>query len=225
MQRTAERTAIKAPEATITAAGMRVVKLMVGNPPQTVADMIRATGVTRTAVTEQLNELVAAGFVERTTERLPGRGRPRHLYSATNAALLLLFASNQSMVVPAMWRAIEDVGGTKLKQQVLKRVSLALADHYKNRISGKTPLERLRQMTKVLREEGNLVELKEDSDGRLLMRKRSCAFISMFEESRAVCCLDQEMMSVVVGARVRQTTCRHDGAPCCTFELVSSNGE
>lgn len=52
------------------------MKLLVGNPPQTITDLIRAAGVTRTAVTEQLNELVAAGFVERSMERLSGRGRP-----------------------------------------------------------------------------------------------------------------------------------------------------
>ena len=53
------------PDAIISAAGLRIVKLLVGNPPQTVSDLIGATRVTRTAVTEQLNELVAAGYVER----------------------------------------------------------------------------------------------------------------------------------------------------------------
>ena len=91
---------------TISTAGLRVMKLLVGNPPQTISELIRAAGVTRTAVTEQLNELVAAGFVERDTERLPGRGRPRHLYKATQAALVLLFASNQRLVVPAIWKAM-----------------------------------------------------------------------------------------------------------------------
>ncbi|MFZ5831917.1 MAG: MarR family transcriptional regulator, partial [Planctomycetota bacterium] len=70
----------------ISASGMRLIKLLVGSRPQTVAELIEATGVTRTAVTEQLNELVAAGFVDRGTERLPGRGRPRYLYSATQSA-------------------------------------------------------------------------------------------------------------------------------------------
>ena len=37
--------------ATISPAGLRIVKLLVGHPPKTVASLIRATGVTRTAVT------------------------------------------------------------------------------------------------------------------------------------------------------------------------------
>jgi predicted ArsR family transcriptional regulator len=205
-------------EALVSAAGMRVIKLLVGNPAETVADLIKATGVTRTAITEQLNELVAAGFVERSTERLTGRGRPRHLYAATNSALLLLFASNQQLVVPAMWRAIQDVGGTKLTEQVLNHVSRSLAEHYRRRITAKDPERRLKQMTELLREEGVLVELEEEN-GQVLLRKRSCPFFSMLDEARHVCCVDLAMLTAVVGRPVHRTACRHDGAPCCEFGL------
>ena len=99
------------PEPTISSAGLRIVKLLVGNNPQTVSDLIRATGVTRTAVTEQLNELVTSGFVERNIERLLGRGRPRHVYSANQSALLLLFPNSPNLLVPAIWNAIDEVGG------------------------------------------------------------------------------------------------------------------
>ena len=212
-------------EATVSPAGMRIVNLLVGNPAQTVATLIRATGVTRTAVTEQLNELVAAGFVERATERLPGRGRPRHLYSATNAALLLLFASNQRLVVPAIWHAIREVGGEELTRKVLKQASLKLAEHYKKKVTGPNPRERLRQMIDLLsEEEGVLVDVTENRDGHLVMHKRSCPFISMYEESGAVCGMDLEMLAAIVGAPVRQIACRHHGDPCCRFELVSLNG-
>ena len=43
----AERTS----EAAVSEAGMRIVRLLVGNRPRSVADLIEATGVTRTAVT------------------------------------------------------------------------------------------------------------------------------------------------------------------------------
>ncbi|NUQ63264.1 MAG: L-2-amino-thiazoline-4-carboxylic acid hydrolase [Pirellulales bacterium] len=213
-------------DATISAAGMRIVRLLVGRPPTTVASLIRVTGVTRTAVTEQLNELVGAGFVERRIEKLTGRGRPRHLYSATNHALLLLFASNQSQIVPAMWQSILEVGGEELVQRVLGRVSRALAEHYRQRIRGTTPQRRLDEMLQLLREEGSIVEVEKDKEGQLLLHRRSCPFFSMFDErTKAVCCIDQAMISEVVGAPIRRTACRHDGAPCCTFELASRNGK
>jgi DeoR family transcriptional regulator, suf operon transcriptional repressor len=211
-------------EATVSPAAMRIVKLLVGKPPLTVAQMMDGAGVTRTAITEQLNELVAGGFVDRTIEKLTGRGRPRHRYSATTAALLLLFASNQRLVVPAIWKAIDEIGGHDLIGQVLRRVTGQMVEHYRPLVSGQTPRDRLRHLTQLLTDEGHLVELVEDGHGVLTMHKRSCPFISMFEEMRTVCDVDLEVMSAVVGARVVRTSCRHDGAPCCTFELAAPGG-
>jgi predicted ArsR family transcriptional regulator len=207
------------PDATISPAGMRVVKLLVGNPPQTISALIKAAGVTRTAVTEQLNELVAAGFVERSVERLSGRGRPRHLYQATSAALVLLFASNQSLVVPAIWQALHDLGGTELTNKVLDRVSRSLAEYYSAKITAKKPQDRLRQYIDLLVAEGGLLEVVSNDRNQLVIYKRSCPFISMVDEHHSVCCIDQQTMSVVVGRPVRQTACRYKGAPCCTFEI------
>lgn len=201
---------------------MRIVRLLVGSPPQTVSDLIRTSGVTRTAVTEQLNELVAAGYVERAIERLPGRGRPRHLYTATNATLLALFGGNEQLVVPAIWQAVEDIGGEALLRQVLKRVAATLAGHYRERVTATEPTQRLRQMAEILREEGGLADVSDN--GRLVLQKRSCAFFCMFDPARrAVCHVDEEMLSLIVGQAVRRVACRHDGDSCCSFEIVSGS--
>jgi len=211
---------VTTPALSVSSAGMRVVKLLVGHEPRTVAELMEATGVTRTAVTEQLAELVAAGFVRRGTERLAGRGRPRHVYSATRTALLALFAGSQQLLVPAMWKAIEEIGGAKLTRRILDQVSRTLAEHYRSRITARTPESRLRQMIDLLQEEGMLVEAEEQGD-HVVMYKRSCPFISMLDEKRMVCCVDQEMMAKVVGRPIRRTTCRLEGDPCCTFEIAS----
>ena len=206
-------------DVTISAAGLRVVRLLVGNPPQTIADLARATGVTRTAVVEQLDELLAAGFVARETQRLTGRGRPHHLYRATDDALVLLFPGNQSLVVPAIWSAVRDLGGDDLLKKVIKRVGRALAEHYNRKITAKRPQDRLRQLVALLAAEGELVDAVESGKQHVSLRKRSCPFISMLEQQRLVCQVDLEMLSAVVGHRVRQTAFRRDGHPCCTFEF------
>jgi predicted ArsR family transcriptional regulator len=168
--------------------------------------------------------LVDAGFVVRTIERLPGRGRPRHLYAAPHSALLLLFANNQHLVVPAIWRAIDEVGGLDLSKKILRRVSSFLADHYRAKVVAKEPKERLAQLMRVIEEEGGLVEVVR-KNGRVTVSKRSCAFISMFDESRTVCALELDMMSAVVGAPVNRVACRHDGDPCCSFEVALDQAE
>ncbi len=205
-------------DATVTATGMRVIRLLVGQVPRTIGELLDETGVTRTAITEQLNELMAGGFVERTIERLPGRGRPRHRFAATQAALVLLFANNQQLVVPAIWKAIQEIGGEKLTRRVRHSVSRKLSAYYQAKITASEPKKRLEQFKHILEQEGGLVELA-TKDGQVTITKRSCAFISMFEPHRHVCEIDIDLISAISGCPVRIVSCRHDGAPCCQFEI------
>ena len=205
-------------DATISAAALRVIKLLVGKPPQSVAELTEAAGVTRTAITDQLNELETAGLVERTVERLDGRGRPRNRYRATRAALLLLSSGRENLIGQALWKAIEEVGGDSLVDEVLEKVSHELAAVYQRRVTAKTPAGRLRQMNRILCEEGLLVDVAEQGN-HMTLTKRSCTFIGMFEDQRRVCQIDEKIMSIVVGKPVRMVACRHDGDPCCVFEF------
>jgi predicted ArsR family transcriptional regulator len=206
--------------AIITAAGLRIVKLLVGRPPQSITGLLEAVGVTRTAVTEQLNELVAGGFVERQMQRLSGRGRPRFMYRATDAALVLLFADRQRLLVPLIWQSIDELAGGEMVKKIVNRVSRALAEHYDRQITAKRPRDRLRQFVRLLNEEGNMVEMIDGDDGRLVLEKRSCSYLSAADPARNVCQIDQEMIASVIGRPVRRNSCRHDGAPSCTFEIV-----
>ena len=58
----------------VSTAGMRMMNLLVGKPPQTVQELVDSTDVTRTAITEQLNELLGAGLIERKRQPPTGRG-------------------------------------------------------------------------------------------------------------------------------------------------------
>jgi predicted ArsR family transcriptional regulator len=211
-------------DATVSAAGLRIIKLLIGNPPFTISDLIKATGVTRTAVTEQLNDLVSTGFVEQSAERLTGRGRPRHLYKATERALIMLFSSHQRMVVPAIWKAISEIGGDELSAKVLKRVSTMLAEHYINKITAKGPEARLCQLMDLLIAEGGILETVEEN-GQLVLYKRSCPFVTMVDENQTACHIDLDMIAQIVGHPVRRIACRHEGDFCCKVEIDHSPPE
>ncbi|MGW8257231.1 MAG: helix-turn-helix transcriptional regulator [Thermoguttaceae bacterium] len=202
----------------VSATSMRIVKLLVGSKPQSVSQLMKKTGVTRTAISEKLNELSMAGFVRRTSERLPGRGRPHQLYRATDEALTILFASNQSLVVPAIWRAIYEIGGDELAGKVIKKTSRFLAKHYNKKVNAKRPTDRFRQLMNLFIAEGGVLEAAVEN-GHMVVCKRSRPFLSMVDEKRSVCLVDLEMMSQVVGRPVRRTACRHDGDFCCKFEI------
>ncbi len=201
----------------VSPAGLRLVRILAGRPPQPVGELVRAMGVTRTA--EQLDELVSLGYVERSVQRSSGRGRPRHLYRTTDAALLALFPGNQRLLAPALWRAIFEEGGDALARRIVERVGRAMADYYNARITARRPRDRLRQLIELLSAEGALADAEEDRKGRWTFSRRSCPFISMADERRNVCLIDLKMLSAVVGRPVRRAACRQDGDPCCAFEI------
>ena len=202
----------------ISTAGLRVLRLLVGNPPQTVAELTDQTRVTRTAVTEQLNELMAAGFVHRSVEKTSRRGRPRHLYSSTQSALELVFSSNLRVMAPAMLRAIIEIGGQEVTTQVLARVGEIIADHYRKDITAVDPAERLREFSELLNREGTLSDL-EEHQGELVLRERICPFSEVVDGHREICEMEAKMISAVVGQPLELCDCRQDGCDSCTFQL------
>jgi predicted ArsR family transcriptional regulator len=137
------------------------------------------------------------------------------------AATRRRFADKQRLLVPAIWQAIEELAGAEMVKKIIKRVARAMADHYGSRISARSPQERLRQFARLLKEEGNMVEVVEGDHGRLLLEKRSCPYLNTADPRRNVCHVDQEMIGAVVGRPVRRSSYRHEGAPSCAFEIVN----
>jgi len=202
----------------ITEAGMRIMRLLIGYPPQQMNDLIHKTGVTRTAITEQIDELIEAGFVEQTIERFQGRGRPRFLYSATPLALKQLFEGNQGVVVPAIWKALRRYCNPETVMKICNDVAQDIADQFTSHIESTDPKERMRHFYQLTRDTGRLVQIT-DSGNEVSVSKLSCPFISMYDESGTVCMIDQLTMTKIVGSGVRRTAYRHESDTCCTYTI------
>jgi predicted ArsR family transcriptional regulator len=198
------------------------MRLLIGQPPKTMAELIEAAGVTRTAISEQLNELISSGYIQQKLERLPGRGRPRYLYSATEYALKKLFEGYQNILVPAAWRAIRKHCGDEILDKVVDEISSELAEHFNKQIESTTPEERLQDYTDIVCRSGRLGACRVDGD-TAEYDKLSCPFVSMYDGSGIVCEIDKLSMSKIVKAPVDRVSCRLEGAPCCTFRIVKDS--
>jgi len=181
-------------------------------------DLIRKTGVTRTAITEQVNELIEAGFVEQTIERFKGRGRPRFLYSATSMALKQLFEGNQDVVVPAIWKALRRYCNPETVMKICDDVAVDIANQFTPHIESTCPKERMRKFHDIICKSPRLSHIK-DSGNEVSVSKLSCPFVSMYDESGTICMIDQLAMSKIIGPGVQRTCHRHQGGTCCTYTV------
>ena len=203
----------------ISGAGLRILRLLVGRRPRTVAELMAEAGVTRTAVTEQLSELMAAGLVERTTQRLSRRGRPCHLYRATPRAIDLLSKSNLRRVLPALLSVLQEQLGPEETLELLDQVSQRVAQQYRASIDADCLEERLRQLARLLEEEGILVEVTK-RDGRLVLRQRTCPYVEMVDERRIACRMERQILTHAIGQPLELCDCRLDGSCGCEFVVV-----
>lgn len=202
----------------ISNANMRIIAIMAGRPPMAVHDLVAATGVTRTAVTEQLHDLENYELVERTVEKATRRGRPRHLYATTPAAMRQLFQNQYCFLFPFMQQAVLEIGGDELLEDVTKRVSEMLVENYRPRIKSDSPAGRLAELATIFEGEGVLIDLEDEGDS-ILFRKRTCPFMPTKDHDGHVCSIDESVVTELVGAPIEKIEDRKNGHLCCSFRL------
>lgn len=213
---------LNATRPSISEASLRIMRQLIGHPPRTVSELIGALHVTRTAVMEQIAELMDHHYVEQTIQRDGGRGRPRYLFSATDLAMRQLFEGHQDVVVPAMWRSIRNRYGDESVESVARDVAREISEKYLRQIVSRTYRGRIKELCNLLTCQGRLVECREKKNS-IEICKFNCPFISMADETGTLCYIDRLCMQLVVGsgepAPVKLVSSRNEGHPCCTFQL------
>jgi predicted ArsR family transcriptional regulator len=199
-------------------AGIRILKLLAGRSPQSMADMVESLGVTRTAIVDQLNDLQSKGHVERIIEPAARRGRPCHRYETTPKAMALLSALSDCRMERSLWQAIHKVGGETLINQVADQLAKTLTNRYCQSIDSDDPAERLYALGRLLESEGVLVEF-EKTDEHLLLKKRNCPLFRLMNESCDMCEVGLQIMRQTVDQSITRTACWHEGDPCCIYKL------
>ncbi len=181
----------------------------------TVGDLVEFTGVTATAVRQRLTRLMEKGLVARESTAA-GRGRPMHRYSLTPAGLRS-GGTNYDNLAQVLWEEIREVRDPEVRQGLLKRVAERLADVYRDQIHGETLRERMAELAKLMSGQDLPFEIDE-SDGLPVLTALACPYPDLAEQDRGVCAMEKMLLSNVLGEGLKLSSCRLDGASCCTFE-------
>ena len=190
-----------------------------------IGDLTEKLGVTATAVRQRIERLLEMGLIER-EKIVAGRGRPTFQYRLTLIGHRRT-GTNPADLADAMWReilAIEDHG---LRAKILSAVAARLGRQYAAQVSAgeaddsfETRMEKLsemmaaRHMTTEVSHSGELPVLDISS----------CPYPSLTDvsEDRAMCRLEEQMISEALGQRVHLSSCRLDGDACCQFSAVDA---
>jgi predicted ArsR family transcriptional regulator len=97
---------------------------------------------------------------------------------------------------------------------------MALADVYRDRVTGDTPNERLASIAGILGERE--ISCTVGGDALPVLTTYSCPYPELAEQDRAVCAAERLMLQELVGTAVQLSECRLDGASCCRFTAEAS---
>jgi predicted ArsR family transcriptional regulator len=180
----------------------------------TIMALVQEMGVTATAVRQRLRRLMAAGLIQRQTERI-GRGRPNHRYSLTEKGERAAGTNFADMAV-VLWEEIKSVQDPNIRRGLLKRIADRLVARYRSRVTGNTVGERMAELSAVMNERE--IPFEVNRSGELpVLTALACPYPELAQLDRSVCTMEKLMLSEILGANVRLSECRLDGATCCTF--------
>lgn len=196
----------------------QILEFLLRNGPTSIKELEGATGVTATAVRQQLTSLTSEGLVAMRKER-QGVGRPRNLYHLTERSHSLFACYNDELALDLIHELMETEGADKLRY-LLNRVGSRLASQYRRQIKGEAMGDRVRELSTVLNRRGIRVDL-EHGDGVFILREYNCPYHEIASVHRGVCEMERSAFSQALGAEVALGDCIQDGHHSCQF-VVSS---
>jgi len=212
---------MKASPAASEASDRAIVDYLRRNGAATIADLVALLGVTATAVRQRLARLMVKGHVERTSAAA-GRGRPVHRYSLT-ALGARSAGNNYDQLAQVLWDEVRAIEDPLVRQGLLSRISRRLADVYRQQVAGSSLAERMTSLARVMT--GQQIPFEVEGSASLpVLTALACPYPDLAERDRSVCAMEKMLLSEVLGENLKLSSCRLDGATCCTFEASAVAG-
>ena len=185
--------------------------------PLTIQQLVDHLGVTATAVRQKLSRLKGAELVDR-TQTADGRGRPSHQYDLTEKGRRSV-GDNLADLACALWEEIQEIADVELRNSLVKGAIRRMANGYSSRVVGESLEERLKSAAQIFVERDIPITV-DQRNGLPVLRILQCPYPDLANDDHAVCEMEKQLFSQVIGASVDLCQCRHKGDSCCSFEAV-----
>ena len=197
--------------------GGQIIKLIQRHGALGIKDLRQVLGLSDTAVRQQLNHLMAEGFVTLAAAERAGVGRPQQLYQLTERARDLFACYCEDLALNLYEELLADQGADVVRV-LLSRVGDRLAASYQAQVKGQALTERVRSFSQALDQKGILADI-DQVDDVIMLHAYTCPYHEIAVAHRQVCEMEQDMMAQVLRADVKLTNCMMDGYKGCSFTV------
>jgi DeoR family transcriptional regulator, suf operon transcriptional repressor len=198
-------------------AAERIIAAVTRGGQTTISDLVAALGVTTTAVRQQVNRLLADGWLVR-SQRHGGMGRPADVFSVSEQAQRL-FGERKGEFSRLLLEEMAQTIGAARRRAMLRNVGRRMAEQRRRFVGEGSPAQRLQSLAELLGREGVLAETS-GPQGDLHLAVFTCPYHGLAAEHREICEMERQTFSDLVGGDVRRHQCVLDGHGCCEFSLT-----
>lgn len=187
------------------------------------AMLATAMDLTPEAARQQVQKLVASGWIEGRQEALPGVGRPRQNWVLTEAGNGRFPDTHAQLAVQMIGSVRALFGEEGMDRLIAQREAEARAT-YLQVCKGRTLKERLEQLATVRTEEGYMARVERDRSGWLLIEDH-CPICIAARTCQGFCRSELQLFQEVAGADARVSRGQHllAGATRCVYRIVAVN--
>jgi predicted ArsR family transcriptional regulator len=200
-----------------------ILKLLKRHGPLPVEDLAEALAITVSGARQHLAGLEKDGVVTHQRVR-QGPGRPRHLYELTDEGDAL-FPRNYAELANELLGYVQEHDPTLLDQLFVRRAQRRVRAAQK-RMDGLPFPEKVRELTRILDEEGYYAELEELEDGRYRIVERNCLVKDVAARYAQACTSELNFVrKVLPEADVTRSVHVLNNQPCCAYDIRPRKAE
>ena len=172
--------------------------------------------LTPTAVRQHLGVLEREELVRAHEER--GHvGRPAFLYALTEQGEAR-YPKRYDVLANMLMEEIRGTAGADALQQVLRRVSVRMADQCMPRMEGKNLAQRVTEVTEIMREMGCVASCERNGD-EFLLHQCTCPYPNVARRNSGVCALEVNLVRRLTGGDARLVSSLLRGDRACTYRI------
>jgi len=200
-----------------------ILKLLKRQGPLPVEDIADALEITVSGARQHLSGLEKDGVV--TYQRIrQGPGRPRHLYELTDEGDAL-FPRRYDELANELLGYVQEHDPTLLDQLFVRRAQRRIRGAQR-RLEGLSFPDKVRELAKILDDEGYYAELQDLGGGRFRIIERNCLVKDVAERYAQACTSELSFVrKVLPEAEVSRSTHVLNNQPCCAYDIRPRGAE
>jgi DeoR family suf operon transcriptional repressor len=182
----------------------------------TVKELARAAGVSPVSVRHHLSNLQADGLIK-IEEVRHGVGRPRHLFSLTDAAHEL-FPTRYYRLANRLLLEIKDTLPEGSVDELFSGMAADITEQFRGALAGLPISDKLPALARLLEEEGFQVAIEKEG-GRVLIKELTCPYLHVGRKHPEVCLVDRSVIAGALGLPVERVAWLLEGDAHCTYAV------